>query len=490
MSREGSHFINGHWFDGDGTDFSSYEPGTGRLSWEGRAATREEVDRAVSAAHGAFESWADTELAKRTRYLERYAELVTKDKSLFAAMICEDTGKPRWEAFTEVDAIIGKIAVSIDAYSDRCCTVAGHFGAAATFTRFKPHGVMAVLGPFNLPGHLPNGHIVPALLAGNTVVFKPSSQGPLIAQAMVEAWEAAGLPPGVINLVQGRAETGTALYTHPRIAGVLFTGSDRTGKLIHNAFAGRPDKILALEMGGNNPLVVHEVENIQAAAYLTAVSAFITAGQRCTCARRLIVPAGDAGDSFVQFLIETIGKITTGLYSDEPEPFMGPVIADDAAEKVLAARQRLSDAGGVTLVDVKPLRDMKALLSPGLMDVTSVADRRDEEIFGPFLQLIRVRDFDAAIREANNTAFGLAAGLVSDNKALYEMFYRKMRAGVINWNRQITGASSRMPFGGIGLSGSHRPSAYFAADYSSFPVASIEVDRTALPSEFLPGFAV
>lgn len=488
MNRGASHFIDGHWIDGDGREFTANDPGTGELNWRGCAATREEVDRAVTAAHRAFAWWADTDFTQRVRFLERYAELLAVDRSLFAAMICRDTGKPRWEAFTEVDAMIGKIAVSIDAYNDRCRTLSGHLAGAATWTRFKPHGVMAVLGPFNLPGHLPSGHMVPALLAGNTVVFKPSGQAPLIAQVMMEAWEAAGLPHGVVNLVQGRGETGTALYEHPLIAGVLFTGSDRTGRLIHQAFAGRPDKILALEMGGNNPLVVHDVQDAGAAAYITAVSAFITAGQRCTCSRRLIVPKGEEGDAFVQTLAKTIGKITVGLYADEPEPFMGPVISDEAAETLLEAQRRLTDAGGVPLVEMQSLRDMPALLSPGLMDVTSVPDRQDKELFGPFLQLIRVQDFAAAIREANNTAFGLAAGLISDNRHLYERFYQKIRAGVVNWNRQTTGASSRMPFGGVGRSGSHRPSAYFAADYCSFPVASIEADRVAMPAELLPGF--
>jgi len=490
MSDGASHFINGHWVEGEGREIHSKEPGTGQITWEGRAATRVEVAQAVDAARDAFGSWAEVDLEERIRLLHRYAELLTEDKSLFAAMICRDTGKPRWEAFTEVDAMIGKVAVSIDAYNDRCRTMTGHFGGAATFTRFKPHGVLAVLGPFHLPGHLPNGHIVPALLAGNTVVLKPSGKAPLIAQAMMEAWDAAGLPPGVINLVHGRAETGTALYEHPTIAGVLFTGSDRTGKAIHRAFAGQPDKILALEMGGNNPLVVHEVHDLRAASYITAISAYITAGQRCTCSRRLIVPKGKEGDAFVQTLIETIGKITVGLYVDDPEPFMGPVISDEAAETLLAAQQQLADSGGVPLVEMKALRDMPALLSPGLMDVTDVAAREDEEFFGPFLQLIRVPHFDAAIQEANNTVFGLAAGLISDNSELYERFSQKVRAGVVNWNRQTTGASSRLPFGGVGHSGSHRPSAYFAADYCSFPVASIEADHAALPAEFPPGFAV
>ena len=161
---------------------------------------------------------------------------------------------------------------------------------------------------------------------------------------------------------------------------------------------------------------------------------------------------------------------------------MGRVINAAAAKRLLAAQAELA---GRILVEMKSL-DGDALLSPGLIDVTDTP-RRDEEIFGPLLQLIRVKDFDAAIAEANNTRFGLAAGLLSDDRTLWERFYRTIRAGVVNWNRPLTGASSALPFGGIGDSGNHRPSAYFAADYCSYPVASLEIERVAMPEKLTPG---
>jgi succinylglutamic semialdehyde dehydrogenase len=338
-----------------------------------------------------------------------------------------------------------------------------------------------------MPGHLPNGHIVPALLAGNTVVFKPSELAPLVGRMTAEVWEDAGVPPGVFNMIQGGAETGAALAAHPGLDGLFFTGSAETGRSIHRAYGGRPGTILALEMGGNNPLVIHEVSNPDAAAYLTVQSAFITAGQRCSCARRLIVPRGEAGDRFVERLLAMTGRIRVGRCTDVPEPFMGPVISRRAAEGVLQAREALAERGGIDLAAMEPVGGRTAMLRPGLMDVTAVADRPDVELFGPFLQLIRVPDFDAALREANNTAFGLAAGLLSDSRRLYERFYRKVRAGVINWNRQLTGASGYLPFGGVGISGNHRPGAYFAADYCSYPVASIELSEVRMPERLLPG---
>ena len=394
------------------------------------------------------------------------------------------------ESLTEVDSMIGKIALSVEAYHDRCRVITGEMSGAVTTTRCKPHGVVAVLGPFNLPGHLPNGHIVPALLAGNCVVFKPSRQATLVGARMVELWEAAGIPSGVVNMVQGGRETGSALSRHHDLDGLFFTGSADTGKALHRAFGGHPEKIIALEMGGNNPLIVWEINDPQSAAYLTLLSAFITAGQRCTCARRLIVPEGMEGDAFVEQLVSMTRHIRVGPYTDRPEPFMGPVISAHVAGELLAAQKSFSETGGTTLIEMRSLNEIGTMLSPGIIDVTRVPDRPDSELFGPFLQVIRVPDFGAALQEANNTSYGLAAGLISDSAELYDTFFRKIRAGVINWNRQTTGASSRMPFGGIKASGNHRPSAYYATDYCSYPVASIEMDRLMKPGQILPGISL
>jgi succinylglutamic semialdehyde dehydrogenase len=482
-----THFIDGKWLQGTGGEFSSLDPSTGELIWKGLSATRGEVAQAVEAAGVAFETWCDTTLEERTRYLEAYREQLIAHKAQMAEAICLDTGKPRWEALTEASAMIAKIDVSIQAYHERRGTVLEDLTDGLAATRFKPHGVVAVFGPFNLPGHLPNGHIVPALLAGNTVVFKPSEQAPVVALKTLELWETAGLPRGVLNMVQGGRKTGIALAEHPAIDGLFFTGSADTGRALHKAFGGTPDKILALEMGGNNPLVVQEVSNVAAAAYLTVESAFITAGQRCTCARRLIVPEGSEGDTFIQGLMALMAKIKVGSYEESPEPFMGPVISEGTADSLIAAQDALSGERGKSLVRMERLNRKGWFLSPGIIDVTETRNRQDAELFGPLLQLIRVSDFDAAIREANNTSFGLAAGLLSDNRALYDRFFRRVRAGVINWNRQTTGASGKMPFGGVGASGNHRPSGYYAADYCSYPIASIEIDRLKMPANLLPG---
>ena len=465
--------------------FSSVNPATGETVWSGPAAGPAEVDRAVSAARAAFPAWAQRSVPEREAVLRAFAAQLTAGKDAFAHAISREVGKPHWEALTEVQSMIGKIEISIEAHAKRCAEFKNTLGV----TRFKPHGVVAVLGPFNFPGHLPNGHIVPALLAGNTVVFKPSEFAPAVAALTAQSWAAAGLPVGVLTVVQGGRDTGVALAGHAGLDGLFFTGSARAGLALGELFAKTPEKILALEMGGNNPLVVHRAADLRAAALLTVQSAYLSAGQRCTCARRLIVPTGDEGDRFIAQLVDTLCTVRVGASTERPEPFMGPVISEAAAERLLAAQKNLITRGARVLVEMTHLRACSGLLSPGLLDVTAVAHRDDEEFFGPLLQLVRVADFAAAIREANATAYGLAAGLISDDAALYAEFFAGVRAGLINWNQQLTGASSGAPFGGVGRSGNHRPSAYLAADYCSYPVASIEVPQLKLPAQLPPGIS-
>jgi succinylglutamic semialdehyde dehydrogenase len=339
------------------------------------------------------------------------------------------------------------------------------------------------LGPFNFPGHLPNGHIVPALLAGNCVLFKPSEVTPGVGALMMAAWDAAGLPAGVLNLLQGARETGAALLDSHGLNGVLFTGSAQTGALIHKKFAGRPDVILALELGGNNPLIVWPPVDAKAAANLIAHSAFATSGQRCSCARRLIVPAGAEGDAIIAALAELAPNIAVGPATQTPEPFLGPLVNAHSADRAVKFEQGLVAMGAKPIV---PVKRNGAFVRPAIIDVTGLTPP-DEELFGPVLQVYRAPDFDHALDLANATKFGLAGGLLSDDPALWARVKNEMRAGVLNWNRPTTGASGAMPFGGPGLSGSLRPSAYYAADYVAYPVATQLAEKaTAIAAPGLP----
>ncbi|QDP02466.1 succinylglutamate-semialdehyde dehydrogenase [Thalassotalea sp. PS06] len=482
-------FINGQWHLGEGAAMSSLNPAKNETIWSGTAASPAQVDTAVKSARKAYEDWAITDYQQRLDLVERFAQALTDNKEALAITIAEETGKPLWETRTEVGAMVGKIAISVKAYQERTGTVENPMPGAKAFIRHKPHGVVAVFGPYNFPGHLPNGHIVPALLAGNTIVFKPSELTPKVAEETIKLWEQAGLPAGVINLVQGEIETGKALASHPGIDGLFFTGSSNTGHLLHQQFAGQPGKILALEMGGNNPLIIKDVAQVDAAVHDMVQSAFVTSGQRCTCSRRVFIENTEQGDAILKRFIEVSSRIKVGFYDDQDQPFMGSMISEKAALGMLNAQQKLIDMGAKVLLEMRHLTPGTGFVTPGIIDVTRVEGIKDEEHFGPLVKIYRYQDFDQAIDEANNTSFGLSAGLLADNESDYHHFFKRIRAGIVNWNRPITGASSAAPFGGIGASGNHRASAYYAADYCAYPVASVESESVVLPENLSPGLS-
>lgn len=471
MSLSGQLYIGGQWVQGEGERFSSIDPASGVVVWQGAAAGHDQVDSAFQAARRAFPGWARTPLSERVALVEAFGTRLAEQKSELAELIARETGKALWDCQGEAAAMAGKVGISIKAYDDRTGATRSETDFGAAELQHKPLGVMFVLGPYNFPGHLPNGHIVPALIAGNTCVFKPSELTPAVGEWMVRQWEAVGLPAGVLNLVPGARDTGAAALDNKELDGVLFTGSHNTGQFIHKKFAGRTGIQLALEMGGNNPLIVWDTKDAEAAARIAAFSAFVTSGQRCSCARRIIIPAGEAGDLFLSAFNAITGQLSVGVWTDDPEPFMGPLVTDSAAGQVMKAQAALIEAGAKTIREaaIQPLGN--AFVSPGILDVTGI-DHPDAEIFGPLVKIIRVDGFDAALNEANNTAYGLSAGLVSDAVELWERFRVEARAGIVNWNRPTPGAASSMPFGGPGQSGNLRPSAYYAADYCAYPVAS------------------
>ncbi len=452
----------------------SWEPATGAELWRGRHG---DVDDIVDRARRAWPAWAAQPLANRMELVRRFANEVRKESENLATLIARETGKPLWEARTEVESVVNKVEISIRAYAERTSQRRLDNALQGTAAlRHKPHGVMAVLGPYNFPAHLPNGHIVPALIAGNAIVFKPSEKTPATAELLVRCFHQAGIPAPVVQLLIGGPDEGRALVSHDGIDGVLFTGSAHTGIAINRTLATRPDKIVALEMGGNNPMVVWDTPLIADAAALIVQSAFTSAGQRCTAARRLIV-RDTMAEPIIAEVKRLADRIIYGAPFDDPAPFMGPVIDNQAADGLTESfLYLLSHGGRVVKHLIRPSEELP-FLSPAIIDVTDVAERPDIELFGPLLQIVRVSDFDEAIAEANNTRFGLSASLVGGSPADYNRFWANVRAGVINWNRPTNGASSSAPFGGVGLSGNHRPSAYYAADYCAYPVASNEMEQ-------------
>ncbi|PSW19220.1 succinylglutamate-semialdehyde dehydrogenase [Photobacterium sanctipauli] len=484
-----TQWIAGQWLPGEGEAMQSLNPFNGDVIWQGNAATAGQVQQAVASARHALGLWRNTDLAERQAIVERFADLVKANSEDIAMVIAEETGKPLWETRTEAGAMVGKIAISLRAYHERTGGKQKEVAGSQAVLRHRPLGVMAVFGPYNFPGHLPNGHIVPALLAGNTVVFKPSDLTPKVAEVTMKLWQQAGLPDGVINLVQGARAAGEALAGDKGIDGLLFTGSANTGHILHRQFAGQPGKMLALEMGGNNPMVISEqYGELDATVYTIIQSAFISAGQRCTCARRLYVPKGEVGDRLLARLVDMTKQIRVGGQFDEPAPFMGPQISDVAAENILAAQAQLVALGGESLLAAT--RGQGAIVTPGIIEVSAVAELPDEEYFGPLLQVVRYDDLAQAVELANDTRYGLSAGLVSTDDGEWQYFIDNIRAGIVNRNRQLTGASGDAPFGGPGASGNLRPSAYYAADYCAYPMASMEGEQTELPAQLSPGLSL
>ncbi len=484
---EQTQFIQGTWLKGEGPLFTSTNPADNQVLWQGNAASAAQVDSAIASARQAFYQWADLSFDARLAIVEKFAEVLAEHKEELAVAIAKETGRLLWETRTEIAAMIGKVGISVRAYKERTGTVENPMPGAKAYIRHKPHGVVAVFGPYNFPAHLPNSHITPALLAGNTVVFKPSELTPLVAEITMKLWQKAGLPEGVINLVQGEVETGKALASHKGIDGLFFTGSSATGHLLHQQFAGQPGKILALEMGGNNPLIVKDVDDVDAAVHDIIQSAFVTTGQRCTCARRLFLENNAKGDAILARLVEVTKQIKSGAYDDE-DAFVSSLISEKAALGMMAAQQELIDLGGTVLVEMQHTPNT-GFVTPAIVEVTNVANIPDEEHFGPLLKVYRYSDFDQAIEQANDTSFGLSAGLLSDSEDLWNKFLTRIRAGIVNRNRPTTGANSAAPFGGIGASGNHRAGAYYAADYCAFPISSVEVEKVALPESLSPGLS-
>lgn len=452
----------------------SYEPATGALIWSGKIG---DPITEVAIAREAWPQWAVLSMSSRSEIIHRFANRVRSASEKLAGMIARETGKPLWEARLEVEHTAARVDISIKAYSDRTSQrrVEGAHQARNAL-RHKPHGVMAVIGPFCSPLLIPITHIIPALLAGNAVVFKPSEHTPAVGEELVKMLLECGVLPNVLRLVPGGPDVGKALAQHPDIDGLLFTGSTRTGMMLNRLYSDQPGKLVALEMGGNNPIIVWDTLDISGAATLVVQSAFASSGQNCMAASRLIVR-----DVLYDRLIAEVklltGRLIVGEPLDNPAPFMGPVIDNETADGLIESFVVLMSNGGKVIRHMtRPIGD-RPFITPGIIDVTNLQQRPDIELFGPLLQVVSVSSFEEAVAEANNSRYGLVASLIGGTAEQYDKFWLNVKAGVINWNRPTTAVLPSAPFGGVGLSGNNRPSSYYAADYCAYPVASTEADQ-------------
>jgi succinylglutamic semialdehyde dehydrogenase len=432
------------------------------------------VDAAVDAARTALPAWRRRSRVERADLLRRYRDRLRAHREDIALTVAAEVGKPLWEARTEADAMASKVDVTLDEGERHTPPLL--LDDLPGEVRWRPHGVVAVIGPFNFPGHLPNGQVVPALLAGNTIVHKPSDKAPSTAVWMARAFDEAGLPPGVCNVVQGLAETGRRLTVHEGVDGILFTGSAEVGRRILRDNAERPGRLIALELGGKNAAIALDDCDVERTARALAFAAFVTAGQRCTSTSRLVVTRGIA-DALLARLATIAHALRIGYPLDD-DIFLGPVIDEYARARLEAAQRIARDAGFEPMVAggavrvpgreghyVRPAihraRDLDAA-APGY---------RDDELFGPDLAVYVARDLDEALAVAGDTRFGLIASVFTGSRERFERAADGLRVGVVHWNRPSTGASARLPFGGVGDSGNHRPAGVMMGASCAFPVS-------------------
>ncbi len=449
------------------------------------------VDQACFAARAAFKSWSHLSQDERSAHLKKLGKVFQDHESQYAEIISRETGKPLWEAKTEVKAMIAKIDITLN-HSLKLIAeerIENAIPGVTGYTRFKPRGVMAVLGPFNFPGHLPNGHIIPALAAGNTVIFKPSDKTPAVGQFMAELYQKAELPSGVFNMVQGQAETGKRLSVHEQVDGILFTGSYEVGLKIKQDTLTHFGKILALEMGGKNASIIWEDCEISKAVYETLIGSFLTTGQRCSGTSRIILHE-KVYDQFLDKFHQAAKKISIGHWKNDV--FMGPLISADAVEKYLRFQEIARREGAESLMrgKVLELSHQGHYVTPSIHLVTKPSEKsvyQKSEIFGPNVAVYKVSDFDEALSINNSSGFGLVMALFTKQKELYKKSLLDAKVGLVNLNRTTNGASSKLPFGGLLKSGNDRPSAHFAIQYCTIPVASLEDEQPYNPEALLPG---
>ncbi|OGQ17671.1 MAG: N-succinylglutamate 5-semialdehyde dehydrogenase [Deltaproteobacteria bacterium RIFCSPHIGHO2_02_FULL_40_11] len=455
--------------------------------------TYSHVGQAVDAAKKAFLTWRNLTIDQRISYFKKLHTEISSQVDALSEVISRETGKPLWEARQEAQALLGKITVTIESsmklvmdhsVADALADIPGRY-------RFKPRGVMAVIGPFNFPAHLPHGHIVPALLTGNTVVFKPSELTPAVGQVYAEIFHKAGFPKGVFNLVQGEKEIGKRLCMEKNVDGILFTGSYEVGLKIKQETAQHYWKLVALEMGGKNAAIVLEDAPFQKTLYEVVKGAYLTTGQRCSATSRLILLPKIA-DQFIEKLHQLSKEIRIGYAFEDEPPFMGPLIHQTAMEKYLRFQGIAQREGGETIMRGKALE----LKYPGYYVTPSIyrmfknqtgGTYLQSEIFGPSLGILIADSLEEAISLSNQTDYGLVTSVFTKDRASYETVFQNSKTGLINWNRSTVGASSKLPFGGMGKSGNGYPTALFAPYYCTYPVASLEDEADDTAPSFLPG---
>jgi len=416
-------------------------------------ATREEARRAVEAAAEAFAKWRSTPAPTRGRIVAQAARLLEKNKEELAQTLTREEGKTIAESRGELQRSIN-VAEFCAGESRRLTgeTIPSELPLNFAYTIKQPLGVVACVTPWNFPVAIPVWKIAPALVAGNTVVFKPATLTPATATRIVELFEEAGIPPGVLNLILGSgSEAGEEIINHPAVKAVSFTGSNGVGIRLYEQASRRGAKVQC-EMGGKNPVVILEDCDIDLAVESTVQGAFGSTGQRCTATSRAVV-VNQIADEFVQRIAKRAQSMRIGAGVD-PQTEMGPSVDENQFKTVL----RYIDVGredGATMVCggervTGDGFDKGYFVQPTLFDhVTPDMRIAREEIFGPVLSVLRVKDFDEAMQVANDSEFGLSSSIFTNDASRIFRFVDDIETGMTHINSPTTGGEAHIPFGGI-----------------------------------------
>lgn len=476
---EGKNYIGGKWVKakGGGTFYSRSPSNAEELVGAFPRSQKEDVDKAVAAAREAYHTWRKVSRIRRGEYLDRFVELTKANAADLAKLMARESGKAINESRADVTEGIHMAQYNFGrsrmAYGE---VLASEIAEKDAYMLRKPKGVVAAITPWNFPFAIPLWLICPAILEGNTVVFKPSEDTPAVGHRLVELFHEAGLPPGVLNLVQGEGEeAGWPLVAHPGVDVVLFTGSYEVGSKIKQACAQDYRKMAACEMGGKNAMIVCDDANLELAVNAAILSAFKTTGQRCVSASRLIVQEGVLS-KFTRAFVQTAKRIRVGDPLDE-STFMGPLINQAATEKVGFYNDLAVKEGAKVLLRGGRLKgdgySGGYFFSPFIYRMENSPNSRvlREEVFGPHVAIVPFRTMDEAVDIYNDTEYGFALAVITEDYRKAKYVQQGCDFGVGYVNLPTIGAEVHLPFGGTKKSGSGLPSAATLIDVVTHRVA-------------------
>lgn len=452
-------FIGGKWIDSaSGKTIPNVNPAnTNDIIGNAELCTRNEARSAVEAAYNAFKTWKSTPAPARGRIIAKMARLMEEHKEELAQILTREEGKTINESRGELTRAIN--VVEFCAGESRRMngeTIQSELPANFAYTIKEPHGVVACITPWNFPVAIPVWKLAPALVAGNTVVFKPASNTPGTAVRLTELFVEAGIPDGVLNLVLGSgSEAGDEIVNHPAVRAISFTGSTETGLKLYEQIARRGIPFQA-EMGGKNPVVVLEDCDINLAVEHTTQGAFGSTGQRCTATSRAVV-INTIADEFVQKIVERAKSFKLGDGSD-PANEIGPSVDESQFNTVLKYIEIGREDGATMLCGGKKAEgeglENGYFVEPTIFDhVTPDMRIAREEIFGPVLSVLRVKDFDEAMMVANDSDYGLSSSVFSNDANDIYRFVDEIESGMTHVNSPTTGGEAHIPFGGIKSTG-------------------------------------